>query len=95
LPLKATDPDVPLWIISKAHKETEYKKYGVIIEFGSDKVNIGDISTGKVKPVIDCLYPIIGGTPGRPDDWRIDELYIIKGKCDLDTDSIRIKILTL
>jgi hypothetical protein len=34
-------------------------------------VNLGDIAAGRPKNVIDCLYPVIGGRPGAPDDSRV------------------------
>jgi len=39
-------------------------------------VNIGEISAGTVKSTIDCLWPIIGGKGGAPDDWRIKDMLI-------------------
>lgn len=41
-------------------------------------VNIADIATGRVKNVIDCLVPVVGGKYGSPDDWRIDELLVTR-----------------
>jgi len=29
-----------------------------------------------VKATIDCLWPIIGGKPRTPEDWRIEELMV-------------------
>jgi hypothetical protein len=42
----------------------------VDLEFAGP-VNLGDIATGRLKNVIDCLYPVIGGRPGAPNDARI------------------------
>ena len=49
-------------------------RYAVTLEFGTSAINLGDIATGPVKSVIDNLYPIVGGTRGAPDDWRIEPL---------------------
>ena len=40
----------------------------------SGAVNLGDIATGRVKNVIDCLYRVLGGSPGAPNDSRIEVL---------------------
>lgn len=52
-------------------------RFSVTLEFPM-KTNIGDIATGEVKRVIDSLYEIIGGSAKAPNDWKIDELFIIK-----------------
>jgi hypothetical protein len=37
----------------------------------SGAVNIGDVSTGRIKSTMDCLWPILGGSMGAPDDGRV------------------------
>lgn len=41
-------------------------------------INLGDVATGRVKSVIDCLWPVLGGAPGAPDDDRISCLEVIR-----------------
>lgn len=43
-----------------------------------DRINLGDISCGAVKRVIDSLYPLIGGRRSAPADWKIEELLVEK-----------------
>lgn len=50
------------------------------------------LKNSSVKSTIDCLYPIIGGKKGSPEDWRVDFLEVEKGVQDLDEDSVRIEI---
>jgi hypothetical protein len=56
--------------------------------FGSSRTNIGAISTGPVKSFIDCLYPILGGVPGAPNDHRIDELTVSKGLVSQESEMV-------
>jgi len=42
--------------------------------------------------LIDCFYPILGGTKGRPEDWRIDILQVEKGVINLKENAVRITI---
>ncbi len=58
-------------------------------------MNLGDIATGKVKSIIDCLYPVIGGNMGSPEDWRIDILEVTKGIKILPENAIRVSIAEL
>ena len=40
--------------------------------------------------MIDCLYPILGGPPGDPEDWRIDVLQVEKDIKDLEADVVAV-----
>jgi len=62
----------------------------VSLDFGTPSINIGDFATGRVKSVIDNLYPILGGVAGAPDDWRISELCVAKGQERLGKDELEI-----
>ncbi|MBC2726966.1 hypothetical protein [Desulfosporosinus sp.] len=93
LPSKATDTQLPIWISRlKTNPIKKDSRFVVRLLFGNEKINIGDIATGKVKSLIDCLYPIIGGISGNPEDWRIDSLIVHKGISTLQHDSVRISI---
>ena len=67
----------------------------VQIQFGSAAVNLGDIATGKTKPIIDCLFPVLGGTSGDPDDDRISTLQVEKGVKEVPLDGVRIFVAKL
>lgn len=93
LPRKATDNQIPTWISSlETTPLKDDSRFAVRVLFGSEKINIGDIATGKVKSLIDCLYPIIGGISEYPEDWRINSLTVHKGITTLEHDSVRISI---
>ena len=47
---------------------------GVSLVFGDPQVNLGDIATGRPKNVIDCLWPLLGGVAGAPDDHLVTAL---------------------
>lgn len=77
LPQSATSPEIPLWLKGMNLNTLGQDRAFLYLCF-SQEINIADISTGKVKHVIDCLYPILGGQPGNPEDWKIDELFVEK-----------------
>ncbi len=93
LPCKATDNQIPSWLNSLKEFESPQNndRFVIRLQFGGLKVNIGNIATGEVKSIIDCLYPVIGGLKGKPEDWRVDILQVEKGTTNLN-DSVRISI---
>lgn len=52
--------------------------FGVAPHFADPGVNLGDVATGRPKPIIDCLWPILGGSAGAPHDHRVTELRLSK-----------------
>ena len=74
LPISARDDVFAGWVsdvMARAARPSAI--LGVELGFGGP-VNLGDVATGRIKNVIDCLYPVIGGRPGAPDDSRIAAL---------------------
>ena len=55
-------------------------------------MNLGDSATGVVKSTIDCLYPLLGGTTGAPDDWKVDNLLGEKGAPDAPAEGVLIEV---
>lgn len=71
LPRNARDPAVATWVrASMLGAAGPGTRLGVRLSFEAP-TNLGDIATGRVKNVIDCLYPILGGSSGAPQDSRI------------------------
>ena len=64
----------------------------VALEFGGSRINIGDVATGRVKNVIDCLQPILGGAFGNPDDHRIVQLLVMKRASGVADGAIRVTV---
>ncbi len=62
----------------------------LLLRFSNDKINLGNIATGKIKTTVDGLYPLLGGAPGQPEDWRIRTLAVEKGSRGLPPDSVKI-----
>lgn len=93
LPKSATDIEFISWIKENYTPEKNNGSFYLKIEFSSPSVNLGDIATGKIKSIIDCLYPIIGGTMGNPEDWRINVLEVKKGVETIPENSIRVTVL--
>lgn len=63
--------------------------------FGATRVNIGDVATGVVKSFIDCLYPILGGSPSSPADHRIDKLTVAKAVSGVADDAVVLELRPL
>jgi hypothetical protein len=61
-----------------------------LLRFGAQAINIGDIATGVVKSLIDCLYPVLGGSAGDPADDRIDVLTVVKGAEGIPPGSVEV-----
>jgi hypothetical protein len=80
LPKRGSDTDIAEWLeANKANiRKVNAAPFAVSLSFGSARVNIADVSTGPTKPIIDNLFPLIGGTVSQPDDWRIQSLLVQK-----------------
>lgn len=91
LPKKGRDPQIPLWIsgLGSTYTPDKTDRFFLRLLFGQN-LNIGEITDGRVKNLIDCLYPIIGGTVGKPEDWRIDSLFVQKNVLAIQPYSVRI-----
>ena len=69
LPRSARDETFAAWVTGTMLRPARPSgAIAVDLEFAGP-VNLGDIATGRLKNVIDCLYPVIGGRPGAPDDF--------------------------
>ncbi|HEY9720519.1 MAG TPA: hypothetical protein V6D47_00790 [Oscillatoriaceae cyanobacterium] len=98
LPRKGTDPTFIEWVERHLARQLDLRasdSVGLALQFGSSRLNIGDIATGRVKNVIDCLFPVIGGTAGAPNDWKFDALYVKKEVEGLGEDGLSIAIWPL
>lgn len=60
--------------------------------FGYSRLNLGDIATGPIKSFIDCLYPLFGGSPGKPDDHRIVGLFVERIADSAFEQRVRVKL---
>lgn len=94
LPGSARDPVLAEWIESQlvGMPATQLENCAVRLRFSDRKVNLGEIATGKIKAFVDGLYPILGGVPGRPEDWRIHTLAVEKDSQGLPADSVQITV---
>ena len=95
-PNSATDQFFSSWVEKGLDGRLENNDHCMVqIQFGSAAVNLGDIATGKTKPIIDCLFPVLGGTSGDPDDDRISTLQVEKGVKEVPLDGVRIFVAKL
>ncbi len=90
LPRRATEPQLPLWLQSQLPPGLSAGGYALHLHFGQ-VVNIADIATGRVKAVIDCLYPLIGGSAGSPEDWRVGVVQVDRGE-DVGKRAVKIAV---
>lgn len=67
----------------------------VKLRFGPVAINIGDIGTGYVKHIIDCLHPLIGGNKKAPEDWKVWELQVEKNVSDLPANTVHVQVSML
>jgi len=58
------------------------------LAFSSASINIGDIATGDIKSLIDCLRCLWGEVLGSPADHRIDMLKVTKAIADVPCGGI-------
>jgi len=95
-PNSATDQFFSSWVEKGLEGRLENNDHCVVqLQFGSAAVNLGAIATGTTKPIIDCLFPVLGGTPGDPDDDRINTLQVEKGIKEIPLDGVRIFVAKL
>lgn len=77
LPRSGNDAPFTDWVshqVPVEHPAAGPQGLGVSLAFGDPRLNLGDIATGRPKNVIDCLWPLIGGVAGAPDDHLITAL---------------------
>jgi len=91
LPKSATDENFTEFVKNNAKGKLRINdECKVKIQFQSNDINLGNISSGIIKPIIDCLYPVLGGKIGAPDDHVIRLLVVQKGVNEIPQESVRI-----
>jgi hypothetical protein len=91
MPKSARDAQFLAWVAAQGARFSD-DPLAVALEFGGSGVNIGDVPTGAVKHIIDCLQPVIGGRLGNPDDHRIVRLFVAKNVSGAGESSVRISV---
>ena len=91
LPRSARDEQFAAWVRDQQTPPLS-GTLAVAVEFGGSRVNIGDVATGRVKSVIDCLQPILGGPFGNPDDHRIVLLLVSKRVPGIADGAVRVTV---
>lgn len=87
-PRSATEPEFADWVRERMAGRVE-ERAAVRLQFGPQRVNLGDYAYPPVKPLLDGLWPVLGGSPKAPEDWRIRELFLQKG-VSLDQEGVGI-----
>jgi hypothetical protein len=90
-PSSARDAQFLAWVQAQGASVPE-GQLAVALEFGGSSVNIGDVATGAVKHIIDCLQPVIGGRLGNPDDHRFVCVLVVKDVSGVPQSGVRITL---
>ena len=61
-------------------------RFAIDIAFGRDVKDISWVEERPLKPVIDCLYPVFGGSGGAPDDWKTFLIQVRRDDPGLDRE---------
>lgn len=94
LPTSARDVAFAAWVAAEAlERSLPAATFGVAIEI-AQAINIGDVATGRVKNIIDCLYPVLGGRIGAPADDRVAVLEVRHSVPMTGTVRVRVVDLT-
>jgi len=97
LPSSARSPEVAEWAHRVRHEHAPDwipRSCALSLGFSRAAINLGDIATGPVKSFIDCLYPLLGGHAGAPQDHRIDSLTVTKDLAHLPEDTVFVRLWT-
>ena len=95
LPSSARSPEVAEWAHRVRHKHAPEwipQRCALSLRFSHVAINLGDIATGPVKAFVDCLYPLLGGHVGAPEDHRIASLTVAKGRAQQPGDSVSVRL---
>ena len=93
LPKSGTAPELPAWLAELPGVPSATSNgVSIRLSFAGTKVNLGNIATGVVKSTIDCLYPLLGGAAGAPDDWKVNSLQCEKGAADEPAEGVLIEV---
>jgi hypothetical protein len=92
LPRSGTDASMPAALSSRVSRPLAGEAIACELLFGSRTLNLGDIATGRVKNVIDCLYPALGGKAGAPDDHRIRTLEVRRNCSEAPLDGVIVRL---
>jgi hypothetical protein len=95
LPTSGSSPEMVQWAIAhRAARAVDWVPETCVLYLGfaDGAVNIGEISTGRVKSAVDCLYPWLGGTAEDPEDWRVETLIVLRGDPTAAAGAVRIRL---
>lgn len=83
------------WVQTRCEDKRIEGNVSVKLRFGPVAINIGDIGTGYVKHIIDCLHPLIGGDGKAPHDWKVRQLQVEKNASDLPANTVHVQVSEL
>jgi hypothetical protein len=69
-----------------SHAPGHDDRFAVEVAFGRDVKDISWVEERPLKPVMDCLYPVFGGSGGVPDDWKTFLIQVRRDDPGLDRE---------
>ena len=93
LPRSARDPVFADWVALHMRGVLGGASAAVSLSFARTSINLGDTATGSIKPLIDGLWPVLGGHAGDPQDWRIRRLSATKGRLPTGAVGVTLSVL--
>ena len=91
-PSFASDPRFVDWMEKMVAEPTIASEVALLLRFGDETLDLGDLASGRIKNLINCMYPLLGGSPGREEDWRIKTLAVDKGFPGLEPNEVSITV---
>jgi len=93
LPTSGADSTFFNWVMGHENEKIiDSQNCQVTILFEKLNINLGDIATGPIKSIIDCLFPILGGSPSKPHDHKVSCIRVKKQVKNLILNSVRIVV---
>ena len=92
LPRSATDPVFFTWMQKEYRVVSSVEKVALLLRFNDPEINLGDIAQGRIKNLLDSMFPLLGWEVGKLEDWRIRTLAVEKGTRDLKPNSVSITV---
>jgi hypothetical protein len=92
-PTSGTSTEFAAWLADRCSQGRD-ARYAAAFRF-AEHPNLGEVATGGIKPFIDCMWPLLAGSAGKPEDWRIDNLLLTRECEDVADDAVAITVWAL
>lgn len=90
-PASATSVEFTAWVAQRCPSHAD-ARYAALLRFADQRLNLGDIATGTVKSLIDCMWPVWGGSADRPADTRLDRVVVTREADNMPDHAVALTI---